>query len=256
MRVNLKGLLSLFAITTAVCFTPMASANGWSFEIEPYAMATSIDGDASVGRVTGADVDVDFDAILENLELAAMVHFEAQHESGWGVILDYGFMDLAADISSARGGVIDAEVHQGVFEALVSKRFQVDGDQHVDLTAGIRWWDNDIDVVVDPAVLPGTFVFDVEEDWVDVVIGARWVKPMNDAWSLHVQADVGGFGLESDFTASAALGVSYRFSDRYALDMRYKGTWVDYESGSRGTANQFGYDTLTHGPIIGLIVNF
>lgn len=234
----------------------VASANDWAFEIEPYAMGSKITGEAGVGRATGVEVDVDFNDILENLELAGMLHFEAHHTSGWGVILDYGFMELGADISGPRGGVVDADVRQGVFEALISRRIQFEGDQRVDFTAGFRWWDNDIDVVVDPALLPGTRKFDIEEDWIDVVVGARWAKVLNDTWTLHLHGDVGGFGLESDFTASAALGASYRFSDRYVLDLRYKGTWVDYETGSRGSANHFEYDTLTHGPVIGLIINF
>jgi hypothetical protein len=53
-------------------------------------------GDASVGRATGAAVDVDFDQFLENLELAAMLHFEAHHKNGWGLFFAYGFMDLGA----------------------------------------------------------------------------------------------------------------------------------------------------------------
>ena len=66
----------------------------WSFELEPYVMATTIEGDAGFGRVTGAPVDMGMDDILESLESAAMVHFEAHHQSGWGLcsgLWIYGF---------------------------------------------------------------------------------------------------------------------------------------------------------------------
>jgi hypothetical protein len=55
-------------------------------------MATKIQGDASIGRVVGTPVDVDFSTILDNLDMAAMVHFEAHHKSGWGMVIDYVFM--------------------------------------------------------------------------------------------------------------------------------------------------------------------
>ena len=109
-KLLLLGLLPMLPVT--------AVAEGWTFELEPYIMATSISGDTSVGRVTGVEVDVDMSDILEKLEMAAMLRFEAHSRSGWGLALDYGFMDLGADISSPRGGVVDADLRQGVLEAL------------------------------------------------------------------------------------------------------------------------------------------
>ena len=77
--------------------------------------------------------------------------------------LDYGFMELSAEISGPLGGVLDAKVRQGVLEALLVRHVS-SGNGHIDYLAGIRWWDNDIDVTVDPAVLPGTPSSSVEED--------------------------------------------------------------------------------------------
>jgi len=234
---------------------PVHAEDDWSFQLEPYLLASSIDGDTSVGRVTGADVAVDFGDILEVLELGGMVHFEAHHTSGWGAILDYGFMDLGADISGPRGGIVGAEVRQGVLEALVVRRFET-GDRTIDYMAGVRWWDNDIDVAVDPAVLPGTAMFDVQEDWLDLVLGIRWTNRLNENWKHFIRGDLGGLGLESDFTGSVALGLHYQISKRVDLDLQYKATWVDFEDGSPGESGYFAYDTVTHGPIVGFIFNF
>jgi hypothetical protein len=241
---------------SSVMFSGNSLASDWTFELEPYAFGSTIAGDASVGRATGAEVDVDLDTILENLKMAGMAHFEAHHANGWGVIVDYGFMDLGSDVSGPRGGLLDAEVRQGVFEGFVSKRVEYGADNYVDYFAGVRWWDQDIDVEIVPAILPGTVNFEVEEDWVDPVVGARWTRALNDRWSLSLRGDVGGFGLEADFSATAALGAVYRFNDRFKLDLQYKGLWVDYESGTRGRPGYFEYDTVTHGPILGLIINF
>ena len=118
------GCLALYLIMP----TPSYAA-GWTYEIEPYGLFSSIEGDASVGRITGAPVDVGFDDILKNLDLGAMLHFEAHNENGWGLALDYGFMSLGADITGPRGGVADVGVRQGVFEALLVRRKELAGGQ-------------------------------------------------------------------------------------------------------------------------------
>lgn len=230
-----------------------AWASEFKFELEPYLMLSSIDGDTGVGRVTGTDVDVDFDDILETLELGGMVHFEAHHRNGWGVILDYSFVDLGEDISGPLGGILEASVRQGVLEALVAKRVTVEGGI-VDYFAGIRWWDNDIELKVDPAFVPGSTTLSVDQDWVDPVIGARWITGLSERWQFHLRGDVGGFGVGSDFTSTVITGVRYEISSLLDVDVQYKATWVDYEEGTAGQPDSFRYDTVTHGPIVG--VNF
>ena len=234
-------------------FPVHAQASEWNYEIEPYLMATSIDGDASMGRVTGIDLSVDMKRIMESLDMAAMVHFEALNDSGWGVILDYGFMDLSDDVSGARGGVVDASLRQGVFEGMLFKR-QALTNGTLDYFGGVRWWDNDIEVEIDPAVLPGAIGTKIKEDWVDLVVGLRWRHQLNENWQLNISGDIGGFGIDADLTSSVSLGAIFNINDRFSLDMRYKGTLVDYETGTRGVKGYYEYDTITHGPLLGLII--
>ena len=203
----------------------------------------------------GVDVDVDMTDILEVLEMAFMGHFEAHHGNGWGVALDYGFMDLSADIAGPRGGVVDAKVRQGVFEALLVRHNQ-SGKGQLEYLAGVRWWDNDIDVVVDLAVLPGTSAVEIKEDWVDLVLGVRWSNPVNDNWTFNLRGDIGGFGVESDFTSAVSAGFHYEMTESIDLDLQYKATWVDFQTGRAGQPGYFQYDTVTHGPLIGVILNF
>jgi len=243
-------------LSLALTAMPAAAvAQDWSYELEPYVLVSSIEGDASIGRATGVAVDVDMSDILEVLDIAFMGHFEAHHSNGWGVALDYGFMDLSADISGPRGGIVDVQLRQGVFEALLVRRKSSDNG-YLDFTAGVRWWDNDIDVVVDPAVLPGTATAEIEEDWIDIVVGVRWANSINDKWTFRLRGDVGGLGVESDFTAMAAAGFKYKMTEKMDLDLQYKALWVDYETGAAGQPGFFQYDTATHGPIIGVVFNF
>jgi hypothetical protein len=217
-------------------------------------MGSSIEGDAGIGRVQDAAVSVDFGDILETLEIGAMAAFRGQREDGWGFSLDYGFMDLRSDISGPRGGVADARVRQGVLEALVTR--QAESSDGLEFFAGIRWWDNDIDVIIDPALLPRTPSLSVKEDWVDVVVGAQWNMELSEQWDFFLRGDIGGLGMESDWTGSAVIGFRYTISDLLDLNLKYKGLWVDFEDGDPGLPGYFSYDTVTHGPIAGLVFKF
>lgn len=254
---KVRWYLKFTALACAVNGSAHAAddASGWAFMVEPYVFASTIEGDASLGRVTGADVEVDFSAILEALDMAAMVHFEAIRDDKWGVVLDYGFMDLSDKVSTARGGVVEADVHQGVLEAFVLRRFQ-NGPSSVDVFAGVRWWDNDIGATVDLALLPGTQSREIKQDWVDPVIGVRWNHPLNERWKFTLRGDAGGFGIESDFTTSVSASATYSFKSSLALELSYKALWVDFEDGTPQTPGYFAYDTVTHGPLVGLIINF
>ena len=252
-----KCSVSSFAVLTACLLAQgaVAAEEEWEFSLEPYLLLSSIEGDSGIGRVQGAEVDVDFGDILEVLEIGAMVHFEALRNDEWGVAFDYGFMDLGSDISGPRGGVVDADVRQGVLELLVFRRLQR-GENHIDLFGGVRWWDNDIDVVISPAILPGTTTVDIEEDWVDPIMGARWWHPVSESWEIMLRGDIGGFGISSDFTAAASFSAIYEIKENMSLELAYKATWVDYEDGNRGTPGYFAYDTVTHGPMIGVAFKF
>ncbi len=261
MKYQLALTLSL-ALTSTVALAgepdflvPLKPTSEWEFSFEAYLMATSIEGDASIGLIRNAAVDVGFDDILENLDMGAMVHFEAIKNNTWGVYLDYGFMDLSGGTESSLGGTVNASMRQGVLEAAVFRRF-ASADYTIDIYAGVRWWDNDIDLKIDSALFPGTTSASADEDWVDAILGARFYKPISEKYTLTSQLDLGGFGWESNFTASGSLGFQYHISESIILDVRYKATWVDYEDGSLGTPGSFGYDTVTHGPLLGVTFKF
>lgn len=246
---------AIVALGSFVLLSGNAIAGDWEFEIQPYVLFTSIEGNAGIGRVTGADVDISFGDILEILDTGAMIHFEAHHTSGWGLVLDYGYMDLSDDITGPRGGVVDLKIRQGVFQAELMYRRAL-GKSHIDYLGGIRWWDNNLEATIDPVLLPGTANPEIAEDWVDVFVGVRLKTPIHEKWNIVLRGDAGGLGMQADFTGSALAGLQYNFNDKMGIDVQYKGTWVDYDGGTQGSPGYFGYDTVTHGPLLGFVYRF
>jgi hypothetical protein len=242
-------LLTALSLGGFLATTP--SNAEWQWTIEPYLLATNIEGDVGVGRLVEGSIEVDTSDILETLELGGMLHIEGLHSNGWGFMADYAFMRLGDDLSGPFNGINELTLRQGVFEAMAVRRF-AQSKGVIDVYGGIRWWDNKVNLVLD---LPNNRPeFDVSEDWIDPVIGIRYFGPLSEKWTLSLQADIGGFGMGADFTYSAVAGVIYRFNDTFSLDIKYKGLKVDYEDGDSSTADYFKYDTLTHGFFLGLII--
>ena len=252
----MKSSKTITLVALLSCATgAFAEDKTWDISIEPYLSAASIKGDAGMGRVSGTPIDVDFSTILENLKMAAMVHFEAQHRDGWGIVLDYGFMDLGADTTIGFGGVVDASIRQGIFEGLVSRKIGAD-DSGLEVLAGIRWWDNKVRATFDPAVGPGSLNARIDEDWVDPIIGMRWTNALSDNWKLRLRGDIGGFGVSADSSWSASATALYSMSDRFVLEFGYKAIDVDYSNDKAANEGFFAYDATTRGPLVGLIIGF
>ncbi|WP_284296389.1 hypothetical protein [Thalassotalea loyana] len=250
------------AISISTLFSsPAALANtqdsDWELSFEPYLQATAIQGDATIGRVGEAPVHVEFSDILDTLDNGIMFHGEAYNKAThWGIALDYAYMDLRDSANVANTGTVSARVRQGVLEALAFKRFEY-GDHIVDYFGGIRWWDNDISASISSEHLPGDINAEHDEDWVDAVIGARYWYSLNKDWKLNLRADVGGFGLESDFTSVVYAGAEYKATDSISIKVGYKATWVDYKNDqSSGEPGHFEYDTVTKGPVLGAVFKF
>ena len=243
---------------TPVVEEAMAETKAWSFELEPYLMVTNIGGSTNLVLAQASELDVDFGTILDNLDAAAMIHAEAHHQSGWGFWVDYGFMDLSNSVDAAQR-ITSARARQGVLEVMGLYRQTLESG-YVEYLAGIRWWDNDIDVGYNLPNLGRSGTVSKEVDWVDAVVGLRYTHILNENWKFRMHGDLGGSS--NNFTVSTSAGVIYTINDLIDINVRYKATWVDYEEGTvfdiRNIPNNdldyFAYDTVTHGLILG--VNF
>lgn len=239
-------------IVALLLSAPMsAHAKDWNFIVAPYVLVPSIEGSASARRIEDAGVNVDPVDIIKTLNLGGMLHLEARHISNFGIALDYSFMDLSDGGSLAGGaGSADVDIFQGVFQAYGTYRIKNEA-QTVDVYAGIRWWEIDVDLGVSGG--PINTNIRAGDSWIDPVIGMRGTIPIGDgSWKLMWQGDVGGLGVGADFTWNAQGGARWEVSDNFSLVLQYRGLSVDRESGAEGTSDRFAYDTITHGPIIGL----
>lgn len=237
---------------------PTAEKSSWRNEFQIYGLGISIQGDSQISRMRNkADIDMGPDDVYGNLKLGAMVHYEGLASNGWGIWLDYAFMNLGFDTDKV---MINGSTgfYQGILEAFVKYRSPMEVG-YIDYYGGIRWWHNDIDMDYNVDLgLPKTLSvkWSGTYDWYDPVLGARWTYPVNDKWRFRLRGDIGGFGIASDFTAAIEAVALYDINEDWQLKMSFKSLWVDYEEGTEGTKDYFAYDTANFGPIIGLTYKF
>ncbi|MEN8210237.1 MAG: hypothetical protein ABFR31_00850 [Thermodesulfobacteriota bacterium] len=259
---KMKYLFYLLVATAIILPVNVASAEDskvkkdFEFLIEPYLMFANIKGDSSINFVNDADVDISSSDIFDHLKLGGMIRMEGIYKNNWGLAFDFSFMDLEKDIPGAINGIYyTSGAKQTIIELFCFNRITIDQGV-LDIFVGARRWKNKLTLSRSQGALLPLISLQRDENWVDAIIGLRGIFDIAQDWQLMIRGDIGGFGLESDFTAKTAVNVMYNITDSITLDIQYMALWVDYETGTRNTANYFAYDTVTHGPAIGVIFKF
>ena len=76
------------------------------------------------------------------------------------------------------------------------------------------------------------------------------VYKFNDSFAVGFRGDIGGFGIESDLTWEAFVGFGWHLSPHTSLTFGYRALGTDY------SGDDFATDTISHGPIIGMVCKF
>lgn len=235
----------LLLVPNASAASTIARGDGWKNYLTLYGLGAGLDGDVTV-RGIDADVDVSFSDILENLEFGAMLAYRGETED-WYVSFDAVYMALGANKTTSNFAA-DVDVDEFVLETDVGLRISPKFEAFV----GTRFWSLETKVeITGPG--PGQSG-EADENWVDPLIGARYIHPLGEAWKLVLRGDVGGFGVGSDFTWQAIARVDWQFSESLALNVGYRYLDVDYADGSG--SDEFRYDVATSGPAVGLTFGF
>ncbi|MBO6507630.1 MAG: hypothetical protein JJ979_03965 [Roseibium sp.] len=227
----------------------------WEFLVAPYFVGANIVGTTQVGRLPATDIDVGTSDILENLRFGAMIRGEALYQQQVGLMIDAAYMNLGtATDTLLTGGRVRVGGSQLILETMLFYRAYRTQQTSIDVYAGGRYWDISLDLDA-TGTIAGNFDIERGDNWIDPVIGARVFHQINDKWSVNARGDIGGFGAGSDFTWNAQGGFGYHFNKTWSAHFQYKALSVDYDNGKSGTS-KFAYDTITHGPLIGIAARF
>ena len=222
-----------------------------TFIVSPYVWIPNVSGNIGVGSSDGQFV-LDTGDLLDLFEFGGLIRGEVRHRSGWGVSVDYMFADLGAGVDIVIGDV-DADINASILEATLVRRVELDSGS-LDLYGGIRRWDAEIQADITTPFFSTTVA--TGDRWVDPIIGARYQHQLSPRWKILGQADVGGFGMSSDFTWNVAAGASYEAWSNTSFQFVYRVLDVDRTSGEVGTPSAVDLGITIQGPLIGFAYRF
>jgi hypothetical protein len=99
----------------------------------------------------------------------------------------------------------------------------------VDGLAGFRYWHVGQNLQFSPSTLG--LNFSGSQNWIDPVVGMRFLGTVSPKVELTVAGDVGGGGVQSQLDYQIAGAIGYRFKPKWALQVGYRYLFVDYRSG-------------------------
>ena len=71
---------------------------------------------------------------------------------------------------------------------------------------------------------------------------------------FRLYTEIGGFGAGSEIAWQVFPNAGIRLTERLGLEFGYRALGTDYESGEEG--DHFVWDTVMHGPAVGLTIRF
>ena len=239
--------------TMALAAAPPVSAAGWDYDAALYLFALGMDGRLAV-RGQEADVDLSFSDILEDLEMAATLHLDAnKRESRWGWFADVFWSSLGRNFDNDLG---EYDLNMIYVEGAGTYGF----GENLELLAGLRYTDMDMTLDLRPPIQPpiepgpGAIRVSGDQNWTDLMIGGRYRARFGERWGFSARGDLAGFGISksSDLTWNVVLLGQFKVASRVGLILGYRWFDVDYEN----TDDRFVFDVRQAGPVFALSYSF
>ena len=192
--------------------------------------------------VHGLEVDVDVPAseIFSNLQFGAMGVAVAR-KGNWGFGTDLIWMALGTTVRDT-----DVDFNQGAFAFYGLRRLSAAAE----LTFGLR-----VNTLQGELTFKGPGITrNQDQTWVDPIVGVNFQSPTKRRVQLRLYTEVGGFGAGSDFTWQVFPDLSIKLTETASLEFGYRWLDLDYATGEGN--EQFKYDVLTQGPVLGFGFQF
>ncbi len=239
-----KKLLPLLSVGVLVAAPLNAGADDsgisdrWQYAASIYLWGAGID--ATTAR--GADVNVSFETLINNLNMAFMGNFEARRDK-WSMLADVVYLKVGANnsgkvpVAVAPGTNVDVKVDASVetkglvLNVIGGYTLWQTPEASLDLLAGARYLDLQLDFGLGAAVGPNVRArtFSASGSIWDGVIGVKGHADLNPKWYLSYYLDVGTG--QSNLTWQASAGLAYRFNWG-EVSLLYRHIKWDLDSGS------------------------
>lgn len=247
-----RGAGPLVAALVLLGAAPAAAQDGWSFAVTPYLWFSGITASVDTERFGTVETEESISDVLSALDFAFMGAVEARR-GRWSLIGDFFYSDLSSDADTPVG-LLFAEARTKTklttFSGYAGYRVFEDPKGYVDLLGGFRYVNSQVDLTLKPGLAPRNVDFNIDESWVDPVLGARGRIAFDEHWWGQAAFDVGGFDGSNDFTWQALGTVGYQFNAAWSVQGGYR--YLDLQKEMEG----LDVELELSGPIVGFTYRF
>jgi len=222
---NFPELRKLWPLAFLLASAAQAGAGDYEYRFTPYIWLPSLQIDMDIGANPPVESETD---LLDVLDMAFLAAGEIRRGDD-AVLLEFNYLDLSDSVSFFSGGRFGADASvKGIMGSLAwAHRLDTASDLDLDVIAGVRYWD--LDLEVDYRRIPTA---EVNKNWIDPLVGLRASKPVGTGWRLGGIANIGGFGVGSDFQWEVLVSAEYQYSDQTSLSLGYRHLDLDFEDGN------------------------
>ena len=203
-RAALAALIPMLVLPATA--SAAAGEDGWDWFVAPYLWAPSISVD--LNRDTPPfGTDTQFNDLVSKIDMAALVHLEGQGDR-FGVFGDVVFLSLG---DSATRAVYSSDSSLDATIAEVAGVWNVEPTRYegVDVFAGVRYFDVELDVDLDPANPVFSPVrLGNDASYTDFMVGARYNANLSERWGMTLRGD-GSWGDTDGSVRAWQLGYRY-----------------------------------------------
>ena len=246
-------LCSLLSVVYANAQIYNDSSKKFKVYLEPYIMFTSMSGTTGIGNLPNTFICVPAGKVFSYLKIGGMLYGEV-HNDQLAFTSDLFYADLTQD-ASGKNGVLNGTATLKQFWWELEGLYRI--NTWLEFGAGARI--NNITASADINVItPGGGVKrsnSKSNTWVDPLLVTRLKKVVNDKWLFQLRADIGGFGVGSQFAWQLQPDIFYRVSRLFQFGLGYRIISMDYNNDSGG-GDRFVYDMDEYGPQIKIGLNF
>ncbi len=254
------ALISIFLLPTIGQAEIIPEDDEWRWTLGAYLVTMNIEGDASnsvAGTAVTIPLDLSFSDILDMYEFIASGIVRYENDT-WGVVADLSYIDLGISQTLGPNDGSQVNVSMSIREYELYGTYRVAPKNPFQVIAGVRYIDHDIDIDVSLAGGVLTGGIEIGDSWVDPFIGGQYLDYFGRSknWFYLTRADIGGFGVGSDFTWRFNTGVGYDFGNGWNMISQYKILDIDFENGSPADSDYYKYDSTEHGILLGVSYSF
>jgi hypothetical protein len=257
MRTCICGILlftCLLLINPVKAQTWPDTSKTYHLLLEAYLFTPAMSGNLDVGQLPQTFICIPASKLLSYLQFGAMLYAEV-HNDRFAYTTDLFYASLGQD-ASVKNGVISGRANVKQFWWEVTGMYKIQPWFELGVGARINSIENGLNINYNgPGGGSSSKNVTKTNTWVDPLIVTRLKGAINDKWLLQLRADIGGFGIASQFAWQLQPDVYYRVSKLFEVGLGYRAISMNYKTGTEHTDNYYLFDLTEYGPQLHLGFN-